>query len=219
MNKLHFLICCICLFLFACKRDKGLAEQITPDKTEVIASYPNFGKLSVGNYWIYRRYLVDSSGNRMITNTIDSCYVSKDTIINGKVFYKMYRPNTYLSNNTFLRDSSGCIIANNGKIIFSPQDFSLVYYIGYSTASVTDTIAKAIYQMRNKDSLITTDLGTFYTTNACWVNYMYPNWKVYGSIRYQNCCYTENIGIVVENLNIIYNYYDIERRLIRYHVN
>lgn len=218
MNKSHFLICSVCLFL-ACKRDKGLAEQITPDKTEINTTYPNFGKLAVGNYWIYRRYLVDTSGNRMTTNTIDSCYISKDTIINGKVFYKMYRPNTYLSNNTFLRDSSGCIITNSGKIIFSPQEFSVVYNIGYSTVSVTDTIAKAIYLMRNKDSLITTDLGTFYTTNACWVNYMYPNWKVYGSIRYQNCCYAENIGIVVENLNIIYNYYDIERRLIRYHVN
>jgi len=54
--------------------------------------YPDFAMLKVGNYWIYQYFDIDSLGNATATNTYDSCYVEKDTTINGKTYFKIYKP-------------------------------------------------------------------------------------------------------------------------------
>jgi hypothetical protein len=213
MNKL---LGVLLLLLLSCKKDKEepICIPSTPAQTH------NYGKLAVGNYWIYERYKVDTSGIATPTGIYDSCYVTKDTLINGKTFFEMYRPNSYGTFYSYLRDSSSFILDNYNRIQFAANDFSTIFRTTYPTAGSTDTIARAVFKMNNQDSVVTTPAGNFTTSNFQVVNYMYLAWTNYYTIRYSNTCYADNIGIVVETLYIIYtdpNSY--ERRLVRFHVN
>jgi hypothetical protein len=200
----------------SCKKD----ESLSPLVTSTIEPSPDYGKLAVGNYWIYQRFRIDNFGVVTPKNIYDSCYISKDTVINGKTYFEMYRPNTYGSFFTYLRDSAGCILNSAGQIIFSPNDFSSVFRTTFATAGGTDTICRAVFKMNNKDSLVNTSAGNFVTSNFQITCYMYPNWSYYYNVRHQNTCYSENIGIVVETLKLLFDRgFCEERRLVRYHVN
>jgi hypothetical protein len=198
----------------SCKKDK---DQPSPNSTMQSTDY---GKLAVGNYWIYERFKIDSLGVATSMNIYDSCYISKDTIINGKTFFEMYRPDLYGPFYSYLRDSSACILDNYGRIQFAPNDFSTIFRTTYPTASSTDTIAECLFKMNHKDSLINTPAGNFTTSDFQIAHNMYPAWTSFYSIRYSNTCYADNVGIIVETLKIIYtDPYSYERRLVRFQVN
>ncbi|HEX8517333.1 MAG TPA: hypothetical protein VF868_14145 [Bacteroidia bacterium] len=216
MRRLIVFSILLAFTITACRKKEG--ENVVQGSSQI--AYSNYGKLAVGNYWIYQRFRIDNLGVSSPLNIYDSCYISKDTIINGKTYFEMYRPDTYGSFYSYLRDSSSCILNSFGKIVFSPTDFSTIFSSGYVTATEADTMAKGIFKMNNKDSLINTPAGAFLTTNFQGVYYMYPAWNHYYTIRSTNTCYSENIGIVVETLKPLFDRgFSEERRLIRYHVN
>ncbi|MBK9399676.1 MAG: hypothetical protein IPN36_02105 [Bacteroidetes bacterium] len=204
------------LLVYSCKKDSD--SGAIPD-----AFYPNYSQLKVGNYWVYEQFDIDNSGNATSNNTFDSCYVEKDTIINGKTYFKLVKPKPYLPNQQdifFQRDSLHYTVNANGKIAFSSLDFSTVFDSGYITAGPADTICKIVKQMGEPNLSVTTPAGTFTTLTTKDTYFMYPNWKFAGDLRFVNTRYTENIGIVIETLPFfasVPNY--IERRLIRYQIN
>jgi hypothetical protein len=199
----------------SCKKDKPVLTS-----TGTITTSHNYGKLAIGNYWIYQRFKIDNIGVVTPLNIYDSCYISKDTIMNGKIYFEMHRPNTYGTFYSYLRDSSDCILDNYGRIKFAPTDFSTVFQTTYATAGGTDTICRAVHKMNHKDSLINTFAGSFITSNFQVTCYMYPNWTHYYNVRYINTCYSENIGIVAETLLLLLDRNSCEeRRLVRYQVN
>jgi hypothetical protein len=209
------------LAIISCKKDPPLQEA--PILPMPVVSYPDYGKLAVGNYWIYQRFKVDNAGNYTPLSIYDSCYVTKDTIIAGKTYYEMYRPDSYGPFYTYTRQEGDKLVNNYGITMFSATDFTSIRR-GYSTASPTDTIAHSVFKMNNKDSVVTTVAGTFVTSNAQTTILMTPSWSSFTgySIRHTNRCYAENVGIVVETLKIVFNpapSYYYERRLVRYHVN
>lgn len=217
MYKIYFIFSIILIAFVSCKKDAKIVEELTPIVKQTASS--NYFKLAVGNYWIYQRFKVDTDGVSTPLNYYDSCYVVKDTNINNKTFYKLYRPNSYGSPYIVTRDSSTCLINQWGGV-FSLTNYNNIYYTGYSTNGSTDTIAKAEFKVTNKDSLVSTPAGIFITTNDQGIHYMYPNWRQNYLKIYSNKCYSDGIGIVLETLHIIYGApYTIERRLIRYHVN
>lgn len=219
MRLLHYILILIVLLLVSCKKDKEIPkdEPIVPSQ----ATPKNYAKLAVGNYWIYQRFKIDTNGVTTPLNAFDSCYVSSQTTLGGDTYYEMYRPNSYGTPYSYLRDSAGWINNADLRTIFSPTDFTKIFHVGYATNGPTDTIAMAINKMTGEDSLVTTPAGTFTTSNSQWTHYMYSYWKFYGGvIRRTNTCYAENIGIVLETLYIQYSDpYIYERRLVRYHVN
>jgi hypothetical protein len=203
------------LLVYSCKKDND--SGAIPDVV-----YPNYSQLKVGNYWVYEQFDIDNAGNATSKNTFDSCYVEKDTIINGKTYFKLVKPKPYLPNQQdifFQRDSLHYTVNANGKIAFSSLDFSTVFDSGYFMAG-PDTVCKIMNQMGDKNMTLTTPAGTFTTSTAKEIYLMYPNWAVAGNPRYLNTRYAENIGIVIETLPFFTsnpNY--IERRLIRYQIN
>jgi hypothetical protein len=219
MRLQYYFLIPIILLLFSCKKDKEITkdEPVVPTQ----AKTQNYAKLAVGNYWIYQRFRIDTTGVVTPLNIFDSCYVSSQTTLNGNTYYEMYRPNSYGTPYSHWRDSAGWVTNSDLRTLFSPTDFAMIFHVGYSTASSTDTIAKAINKMTGQDSLVNTPSGAFVTSNSQWTHYIYPNWKHFGgAIRRTNTCYAENIGIVLETLYIVYtDQYTYERRLVRYHVN
>ena len=218
MRSLLYISILFILIVVSCKKDTKITQDEPVVPTQVTSK--NYAKLAVGNYWIYQRFKIDTNGAVTPLNIYDSCYVSSQTTLNGDTYYEMYRINSYGTPYSYLRDSAGWINNSDLRTIFSPTDFSKIFHIGYAGANPTDTIAKAINKMTGKDSLVITPAGTFITSNSQWTHYMYPAWQYYGKIRRTNTCYAENVGIVLETLNIIYtDQYTYERRLVRYHVN
>jgi hypothetical protein len=217
MQKTLLLLALSTTIMISCKKDN---KNITPTHVPCSETIADYGKLAVGNYWIYQRYKITNSGIITPLNIYDSCYISKDTIINGKTYFEMYRPNTYGSFYSYVRDSSAWILDHYGRIQFSPTDFSTIFRTTHATAGGTDTICRAIFKMNNKDSLITTPAGVFNTSNFQTTCFMYPTWSHYYNVRFMNTCYSENIGIVVETLYLLLDKgFCVERKLVRYHLN
>jgi hypothetical protein len=181
----------------------------------------SYSALSTGNYWVYEKYQIDDLGNEILLDGLDSCYVEKDTIINGLVYYKMVRPHIVPSKiNSYLRDSSDCIVDSTGRIIFSYSHNQEILFVDYITASVTDTICRVEYYMENNYGNINVSAGNFYTRMAVESYNFYPNWQTNGVERQRRFKYAENIGIITEILPFFLadNYYR-ERRLLQYNVN
>lgn len=218
MKNIFLSIIILTAMIYSCKKDKD-NEPTTPVPNNM---YPNFSQLTVGNYWIYEQFDVDSANNASTKNIFDSCYVEKDTIINTKTYLKIVKPDPYSTNQKtvfFQRDSLHYVVDSDGKILFSSQDFSTIFESKYFLAG-SDTICQIIRQMTDKNIAVNTPAGTFTTSNAREVYSMFPAWSSAGNPRYRNTRYAENIGIVIETLPFFTsnpNY--IERRLVRCYIN
>lgn len=187
-------------------------------------TYPNYAQLKVGNYWIYELYTVDSLGNATSLNQFDSAYVEKDTLINGKTYYKYIRGQHPLARlaDTFVRDSLHYIVNRSGERLFSSQNFSDNLYNQPFIIEfpIPDTVCQIIAKMDDKDMMVSTPAGTFVTYNYKKIFYMFPNWDQQGRVRVLDTRYAENVGIVIET----YPFYTsmpgyVQKRLVRYRVN
>ena len=107
-----------------------------------------------------------------------------------------------------------------GRIEFSSQDFTTIFYSFYGVAGPNDTVCRAEAQMKDQNISITTPAGTFVTSNFKETQYMYPNYTMNGAIKYRSRRYAENVGKITQDW---YLFSQVptrwERRLIRYHLN
>lgn len=207
-----FFIACFTIFS-SCKKDKD--PIIAPTEKA------DYGQLKEGNYWVYEVFDIDSVGNATPTGVYDSCFIYKDTIINGNTYFEMHRPGSGILNPvSYIRDSLNYIINSSGRIIFSSSDFSTTFNTDYSFASPGDTIAKITSKMADKDMSVITPAGAFITSNFKLTYSIYPSWVMYYSTLYQNTRYAKDIGIVTETLPVFLgSIFFKERRLVRYQVN
>ena len=216
--KTNYLLMSLILItlISACKKD----TETTPSFSSTSGSN-DFGQLKVGNYWVYQVYTIDTLGNATPTSDFDSCYISKDTIINGNTYYKMHRPGVAVIHPiTYLRDSSTFIVNHHGNIMFSSSDFSNLFTVRYSIYPPNDTIYKTFERMTDKNLSISTSAGTFNTYNFQVTYEIWPSWEVYLSIINLNTRYAKGVGIITETMTMFITSSQYkERRLVRYHVN
>ncbi len=213
------------MLVFSCKK-KTNGTIPTPIDTVVTVTYPDYTAMKPGNYWIYQRYSLDSAnGVPHALGTYDSCYVEKDTTINGKTYHKYIEadPNSLPSSPTylahFLKDSLSYTIDNHGAILFSSSNFKDTLRIRYSypSAAHPDTI-KVVELMGFRDAAITVDAGTFVTSTLRQL-WLLPPSLPYGPVREIDVAYAKNIGIIKQGSGFYIsapNTY--ERRLHRYHL-
>lgn len=208
----------LCLIVVSCKDDDE------DDNTPTPVVYDNYTQLKVGNYWIYQRFDVDSSGTSTPTSIFDSCYIEKDTLIAGFTYYKMVRPAPYppMQSVFLVKDSLHYLVEAGGNILFSSIDFFNIFQDTYITAGGTpsDTVCRILKKMTEKNLVVSTPNGVFQTSN-CQAQYlMYPNWAFAGALRLMNTRFAKDVGIVTETLPFFASNPDyIERRLVRYHLN
>nr|MBK9652361.1 hypothetical protein [Bacteroidota bacterium] len=89
MNQQKLMLCSILvsLMVISCKKDK------TTETNPVITESTNYKfqlPLAIGNYWVYETVEVDSNGTAVPYGNLDSCYVSGDTLIGNKTYFKLY---------------------------------------------------------------------------------------------------------------------------------
>jgi len=204
------------LVISSCKDDDD-DNNTTP--TPIV--YDNYSQLKVGNYWIYQQYEVDSLGNGNPTSVYDSCYVEKDTLINNKIYFKVYRPQPASPQFDFvyLRDSLHYTVDPGGRIVFSSLDFGTVFYDHYMFSG-PDTIYRLTEKMADYNLVVATPGGNFTTSNFKKNYQMFGNMAYYGVNRVMNTRYAKNVGMVTETLLFFTTQTTYkERRLVSYHLN
>lgn len=162
-----------------------------------------------GCYWVYQLYRIDTAGKELMYTTVtDSCYVEKDTTIDGKVYFKYVEPNT----NHYWRDSLDNIVSNEGELIFSNNNF-------------TDTFIQKPYsdkvmmyrKMTDRGMWTGSPAGSFETKTMQTIYYHMPSAGGYyaGKNRYMNVRFADQSGIIIQTV-LLGDYYYYERRLVRY---
>ncbi len=118
MNRIIIGAVILSIVFAACKTDDNNLAPIPEDS--VLDYFP----LAVGNYWLYQFSSCDSTWENCDSLRVDSNYVSKDTLINGLIYFKLEGKKLVGSAPVFLRDSLDYIVDSDGHIIFSNTDFT-----------------------------------------------------------------------------------------------
>lgn len=114
----------------ACRpEDEDIAtpQPMPPPNLEVAA----FSNLTVGNYWVYQKYSVDSADNVVQVLNVDSFFVSGDSLVNGETFWKVHR-NLIAPTTTYLwRDSASYLINQHHQVLFCTAPLDQVIYTAF----------------------------------------------------------------------------------------
>jgi hypothetical protein len=214
MRKLFYLGFVIILFA-SCEKDDSNSINDSVEKT-------NYFPLGIGNYWIYKHYDIDSLGNETERDRIDSVIINRDTIINNNQYFILEGTNYPFNGESWgivdiLRDSSGYVVNEKGKIKFSSENF-------------TDTLASEI-EVINEDTLYILTYRMEKLTNHAVVpagEFEALNYK--GTVitsnpsqgvknpRYMNNYFANNVGKILETYFFLSSPIIGERRLVRYKI-
>jgi hypothetical protein len=213
MRKLFFLGLILTL-LASCDKDDS-NSIIDPVETK------DYFPLKIGNYWIYKHYDIDSIGNVTERNRTDSVIISRDSIINSNQYFILEGTN-YPFNSKWgivdiLRDSSGYLVNEKGKIKFSVDNFTdtLVSKVELHEG---DTIYSLTFRMEKLTNPITVPAGEFEVLNfkgTVKTPLQIPGTK---NPRYMNNLFAENVGKVLETYFYLGGPLISEKRLVRYKV-
>jgi len=137
-------------------------ENDNPDpepQNSVLEYFP----LAIGNYWVYERSSCDSTWTDCNLISIDTNRITKDTLINELLYYKMEGKNI-LGNNipVYLRDSNNFIVNSIGQILLTTQVFDSILYEKYvMDINQNDTIFYLFNQMIDHPNNVVVQAGTF----------------------------------------------------------
>lgn len=191
-----------------------------PDETSLKSVYL---PLTVGNYWIYEHFEVESNGNETKLSFQDSLVITKDTLINGYKYFVLEGVKYPFTNQwsviDIIRDSSKYLVNHDGKTLFSENNFTDTLYQFVDLFNNVDTVYSVFYMMQKPDNSVTVSAGTFDVLNFNgFLKLFYPS-NTGVDIVYENLktYYAPGVGRVL----ISYKWYSnrekkIERRLVRY---
>ncbi|MCE4564769.1 hypothetical protein INQ51_10650 [Maribellus sp. CM-23] len=214
MRKL-FYFGLLTLLVISCRKDDS--NPPAPMQTA------NYLPLTVGNYWIYQHYKIDSLGNETALSYTDSIVVARDTMINNNQYFVLEGTNYPYSQNEWgiidiVRDSSGFIVDNIGNISFSSDNFEDI--LASKTEVINnDTIYTLTFRMEEPDITVSVPAGEFEVLNFKGTLITFPKIKQISNPRYENNYYSKNVGKILGNYHYISQPSVYEKRLIRYNIN
>ena len=191
----------------------------------------NYMPMTVGNYWIYQHYRIDSTGLETKLSFVDSVAIIGDTTINNKKYYVRNTNGILMQNDdfTFTRDSAGYLVNNLGKKLFSTNNFTdTLRKITYFDNVANLLIYTSSNKMEKHDGLISVPAGNFEVLNSKMTVKIYADYKndVWNLINinkipvvYNYAYYAPKVGKIL-NSYIYLNNYKIryESRLIRFKI-
>lgn len=177
-------------------------------------------KQSIGSYWIYESVNLDSSYNLISSYSVDSVYIPRDTMINGKKYFIRESvtlsgsgPSPGMINLSPVRDSAGYIVSVNGYYI-RHDDFTNIL----DAYTVTTPPYASTSRMAYKDSLVTVPAGTFstidYLQEITILDPAYP----YNRRKYNHTIMANGIGTIYKTMRFYMGFNQLGVRLVRYHI-
>jgi hypothetical protein len=193
---------------------------------------PNYTPMTVGNYWIYQHYRIDSLGVETKLSLFDSVAIIGDTTINNKKYIVSYVNDALMQGSyhlSFTRDSAGYLVDEVGNKLFTANNFTdtlkkFTYF--YNGIKIYNSSAK----MEKHEGLITVPAGNFEVLNVKETIKILARhndkgeWESLNTIEYpviyNNTYYTPNIGKILDTYQYLsdYNRNQYEKRLIRYKI-
>ncbi|MBP7514152.1 MAG: hypothetical protein KA791_06370 [Flavobacteriales bacterium] len=157
-----FAVCTVVVLLVACSEDDD--GQVTPQIQDEGSDPTAYAPLTTGSYWIYQRTEIDTSGNETPLGITDSCYVAGDTVIGANTYAVYVRPYApgWQPLRQYLRDSTGYLVDQNGRICFAENDFGIVFNSFVDTVG-SDTMTYWRYWMVDDGLSVTVPAWTFST--------------------------------------------------------
>jgi hypothetical protein len=202
--------------LFSC--EKVTKQEETKDPVS------EYLPISVGNYWVYQIYAIDSSGNEYQTNTFDSTIISNDTLINGKKYFRFdyfeYNTiNTYPIDTIYCRDSLKYLINSKGQLLFSEDNFTDTLYRKTFLFN-NDTLYTMTCKMEKIDQEFSVPVGIFNNLlNSKGTVISNPKYTTIKNPRYTNKYYAKEIGVIFQSQILIMGGGFREKKLVRYNIN
>ena len=189
--------------LFSCSKDVPIPSgDVVPHPH--IPNAEDYYPLTNGNYWIYEYYDIYTNTGLEKFQYRDSVSITGDTIINGEKYVK--EKHTYQNWLRLLRDSSGCMISPNGRILFSCCNFSDTFYISHWDNYYT--------KMIHTDTVISTTVGKFHSISLGYV------WNYLAGPKYEYIFYGKGLGMSqYAHWYMPAQIIKIEGRLVKYHLN
>lgn len=185
--------------LMSCKKDTPPVDEpeVNPDSPRVSTLY---FPLQQGNYWVYRHSSSDTTGTIWTPmGIIDTLLViDADTLIGSEHFAalidKRYHDGTLSAQDySFLRDSSGFLVDDKGRVLLSVDTGNtVIYHDVYDTGS--DTLYYGDYRMRNVPNPVITDAGSFSCIDFQGEIYVISDG--FSHAWYTHDYYAENVGLV-----------------------
>lgn len=143
----------------ACKKSDTDVSPVPPEpEAESVLDYM---PLTIGNYWIYETFKCDSGEINCESMSIDTTFVTKDTLINGKTYYVLEGNFVIWGSPQFLRDSGEYLVDNIGKVHFTHTDYDKIFNEQYIVSGPGDTIYHFYYKLINDYFEITVGDGSF----------------------------------------------------------
>lgn len=160
MRNLILVGTALTLIFTSCKKET--VEKNIPSTT------PDYTPLSIGNYWVYQYYSIDTLGNENQSAYLrDSIVINRDTVINGKTYFILEGINMLQSPEwriiSLLRDSSDYLVNAGGEILFSSTNFTDVLSTKTHVMN-SDTLFTLQYSMQ-KESTVNVPAGKFTALN------------------------------------------------------
>ncbi len=199
-------------FLSSCKKDKNdPAPQPEP--------VPDYAVLKVGSYWVYDTYFSDENNFETLTGERDSVFIEKDTVINGKTYYKKVVVSVSFPSISFWREEAGKLVDHLGRS--SPDKPGVIG--SHSELLNKDTLYFLTSSLLKDETQLTTPAGTF---NVKTIENVYKIYEIQPSgysYRYKNS-YTK-YHTTLGNIERTYFYHYPKTpehyivRLVKYHIN
>jgi hypothetical protein len=204
------------LTVFSCNKT---AEETKPE------SVTDYFPMKIGSYWVYQHYRVDLNGNSTKLPLVDSIVVANDTTINDKKYFVFegtdyFRKGKNWSILGIFRDSSNCIVNQNGEVKFSLANFTDTLREAVLTYDSRE-YAQIIYKMIPSDIHVSVPAGKFKALNFRGT-FMANTDFIPSSIenpRYLNNFYSKGVGLVAKNYFYFTGENTFEVKLARYNIH
>lgn len=216
--KKMILLMAVATLALACQKNESDQEIPEIPKTSYIP-------LTIGSYWVYQEYNVDSNGVETEQNRKDSITVIGDTLINGLNYgmlneYKINLTGIINFDTVYVRDSSGYMVYKDGTIFFSSINFTDTLNQGIQYQGNVDSsevLYSYSYMMEMPDDPITIPIGTFEVLNYKGTiisndNLPFPN------PRYIDTYYADGVGRVMLSTFYFTSNLGVKKRLIEYFI-
>ena len=217
MKKLLIFTVVLTFLVYSCKKD----DNNTQNQTQTSVS--NYTPLTIGNYWVYYNYKIDEFGNDSLISAIDSIVITHDTIIRGYTYYVAegnWHPYNQWSTRFIARDSAGYMVFADGRVGFSPTNFTDTFNYKVEHFNGNDTLYESFYMMENVAGTLNLPAGPFDSVlnlKGTIIGHHQP--PQLPNPRYTDNMWAPRVGQILSNFFYFASNGRIEKRLARYHIN
>jgi hypothetical protein len=217
MKKVMLIVAISTATILGCSKEEPIEIENASSSASINQSKAHM-PLTIGNYWVYDNYSIDTLGNETLNARSDSAFIARDTIISGATYYIVEGDFiAIIAVGNYLRNDNNSVVHFDGSMFFTTNNIGSIYRRDTTNIGWSDHIYMSSW-VNPISATVAVPAGTFKAYDkeieVISTQTNYPWGK-----RSQHTYYNENVGVVL-NQNYYYGSPNVnESRLVRYHLN